>query len=69
MAAKNDITGDAIRSKALSEKGRDNWDKIFNKEFKGTDMWYHLCKHNGPIDVARGESCSWCGMKENGAVD
>jgi hypothetical protein len=31
MAAKNDITGDTIQSKATSEKYRNNWDKIFKK--------------------------------------
>jgi|TARA_B110000908_G_C10245253_1_gene448426 hypothetical protein len=32
MATKNDITGDSIRSKALSKQGRDNWDTIFGKK-------------------------------------
>lgn len=32
MATKNDITGDSIRSKALSKKGRDNWENIFGKK-------------------------------------
>lgn len=32
MATKNDITGDSIRSKVLSPKGRDNWDTIFGKK-------------------------------------
>ena len=32
MVAKNDITGDSIRSKGLSQKGRDNWDNIFGKK-------------------------------------
>lgn len=32
MAAKNDVTGDSIRSKGLSQQGRDNWDKIFGKK-------------------------------------
>jgi len=32
MAAKNDITGDDIKSKALSERGRSNWDNIFKKQ-------------------------------------
>tara|TARA_R110000803_G_scaffold24748_9_gene59447 strand:+ start:1214 stop:1429 length:216 start_codon:yes stop_codon:yes gene_type:complete len=32
MATKNDITGDAIRSKSLSKQGRDNWDTIFGKK-------------------------------------
>ena len=32
MAAINNITGDEIKSKAFSEKGRDNWDNIFKKQ-------------------------------------
>jgi hypothetical protein len=32
MATKNSITGDEIKSKALSAKGRANWDKIFAKK-------------------------------------
>ena len=32
MATRNDITGDPIQSKSLSEKGRDNWDNIFKKQ-------------------------------------
>lgn len=32
MVAKNDITGDSIRSKGLSQQGRDNWDKIFGNK-------------------------------------
>ena len=32
MAAKNDITGDDIKSKTLSERGRANWDNIFKKQ-------------------------------------
>ena len=35
MATKNNITGDEIKSKALSAQGRENWDKIFGK--KNTD--------------------------------
>ena len=34
MAAKNDITGDAIQSRILSMEGRDNWDRIFGKKEK-----------------------------------
>ncbi len=34
MSTKNDITGDSIRSKALSKQGRDNWDNIFGKKEK-----------------------------------
>ena len=31
MAAKNDITGDSIKSKILSKEGRENYDRIFAK--------------------------------------
>jgi len=31
MSARNDITGDAIQSKALSKQGRENYDRIFRK--------------------------------------
>lgn len=32
MTAKNDITGDSIKSKGTSEQYRDNWDRIFGKK-------------------------------------
>lgn len=32
MATRNDVTGDEIKSKALSEQGRKNWDNIFKKQ-------------------------------------
>lgn len=32
MASKNDITGDEIKSRTLSEQGRKNWDNIFKKQ-------------------------------------
>lgn len=63
MVAKNDITGDSIRSKSLSETGRSNWDKIFGKN--KTEMWDHFCKHNGRMSIEKNEECSWCGAKEN----
>ena len=34
MAAKNDITGDSIRTKGTSKKYLDNYDKIFGKNQK-----------------------------------
>jgi len=34
MVSKNDITGDSIKSKTLSQQGRDNWDRIFGKKDK-----------------------------------
>ena len=32
MAAKNDITGDAIRSKPVSDKYAEGWERIFGKK-------------------------------------
>lgn len=37
MATKNSITGDEIKSKSLSAKGRENWDRIFAK--KTAHVW------------------------------
>ena len=34
MPAHNDVTGDAIKSRASSEEYRDNWDRIFAKKYK-----------------------------------
>lgn len=34
MSTKNDITGDLITSKMLSQAGRDNWDNIFKPKNK-----------------------------------
>ena len=34
MAAKNDITGDSIRTKGTTKKYLDNYDKIFGKNQK-----------------------------------
>lgn len=36
MAALNDITGDAIQTKVVSDLYRDNWDHIFGKNKKNT---------------------------------
>lgn len=32
MTAKNDVTGDAIKSKVNSEEYRNNWEAIFGKK-------------------------------------
>ena len=32
MTAKNDVTGDLLRTKAGNKKYADNWDRIFNKK-------------------------------------
>tara|TARA_B110000211_G_C13943755_1_gene492938 strand:+ start:69 stop:203 length:135 start_codon:yes stop_codon:yes gene_type:complete len=31
MTTKNDVTGDPLKSKTNTQKYRDNWDLIFNK--------------------------------------
>lgn len=40
-----------------------NWDRIFKKETK-PEMWEHLCKHDGPMSIQKGEPCNWCGETE-----
>jgi hypothetical protein len=32
MAAKNDVTGDSIKSRVSNKAYRDNWDRIFGKK-------------------------------------
>ncbi len=50
MAAKNDVTGDLIKSRILSKQGRENWDLIFNKNKKmknyllATATWCGPCQ-------------------------
>jgi hypothetical protein len=66
MATKNDITGDAIISKT-SDKYRDNYDNIFGK--KDPEVWQHYCNKEGHLAIAKGSSCNWCGMKEDGTFD
>jgi hypothetical protein len=34
MTAKNDVTGDAIKTKIPSKAYRDNWERIFGKTSK-----------------------------------
>lgn len=67
MATKNDITGDALRSKAPSKKYADGWDRIFGPKDK--DVWQHYCKNNGHMAIGKGQPCNWCGMKEDGTLD
>lgn len=73
--SKNDITGDSIRSRTLSEEGRANWDAIFGKktldevkeelerECCGT---FHGSPHRKTCEKWRGKkpvekSCTNCG--------
>ena len=38
MTATNDITGDRIQSKPVTNQYADNWEKIFGKRVKQTDL-------------------------------
>ena len=45
---------------------RDNWDAIFSKD----SMWNHFCEMDQTdLAVLKGQSCNWCGLKENGSLD
>ena len=46
MSTKNDITGDSIRSKALSKQGRDNWDTIFGKHKSDVNKYDQQLRNN-----------------------
>ena len=51
MVAKNDITGDSIQTRGVSDAYRDNYDKIFGKkDNSGTDK-------NEYYDVLSTEEC------------
>jgi hypothetical protein len=71
MTAKNDITGDALRTKAPNDKYAEGWDRIFGKKEVDSDdtFWYHNCKHNGDTHTINGQACSWCGIFEDGSFD
>jgi hypothetical protein len=66
VTTKNDVTGDALRTKAPTKEYADGWDRIFGNK---KETWTHVCKHNGTLDVGKGQSCNWCGEKEDGTLD
>ena len=41
MTAKNDVTGDSIRSRTANKAYRDNYDKIFRKKKKKSKTKVH----------------------------
>lgn len=53
MAAKNDITGDLIKSKATSKEYRDNWDKIFKKDKKMNKLLLLTASFCGPCQLLK----------------
>jgi len=60
MAAKNDITGDTIRTKGpLSKEGQANWDLIFGK--KGKPKECAICGK----DLNAVKECAWTGCPLN----
>ena len=62
MTAVNDITGDAIRSRA-TKTYYDNYDKV---QFKGVikdEMITHDCpKMRVKINTVKGSECKYCGV-------
>jgi hypothetical protein len=67
MATKNDITGDSLQSRAPTKAYADGWDRIFGN--KDPEVWQHYCKNNGHMSIEKGQTCNWCGMKEDGTLD
>ena len=60
--------GDKRRPTIVDQETFDNnWEKVFGK--KTVPMWEHDCKHNGKHSTESGESCNWCGVKEDGSFD
>lgn len=53
MTTKNDITGDAIKSKGFSKDFEDNFDRIFRKE-----ATQELCKICGKV-LNEVRECAW----------
>lgn len=57
--------GDKPRPLSVDQKTFDsNWDRIFNKG-KELEMWFHNCKHDGAMQIEKGEPCNWCGATED----
>lgn len=62
MATRNDITGDSIQTKGISNKYRDNYDKAFRK----IPFWEHYCTvEDTLLGVESGSPCNWCGLTED----
>jgi len=60
MPTKNDITGDAIKSKTSTENYLNNYDRIFNKE------WKHTCESIGiELKLPKSKKCSFCDKTYN----
>ena len=63
MTAVNDITGDAIRSRA-TKTYYDNYDKVKFKDVIKDEMITHDCtKMRVKINTVKGSECKYCGVK------
>jgi hypothetical protein len=63
MTARNDITGDAIRS-AGSKNYSDNYDKVKFKTIVTSEMVTHQCSKMGvKLSTVKGNDCKYCGVK------
>jgi len=74
VATKNDITGDTLRTKGSNKEYDEGWDRIFGKKKEQVNtvdtFWCHNCKlKNVKLSIKQGQSCSWCGLKEDGSLD
>lgn len=66
MATRNDITGDSIQTKGISDNYRDNYDNIFRKKDEEIPFWEHYCTVEASlIGVESGSPCNWCGLTED----
>jgi hypothetical protein len=71
MAAINDVTGDALVSRLLSDKGSEAFDRIFGEKKKTNGGWKPpaiisdpLCKICGK-GLASTQECAWTGCPLN----
>lgn len=59
MSTRNDITGDAIKSKVASQAYKDNWDRIFGKSSPVEEQEQHERRISGSSileDPEKGQS-------------
>ena len=47
--ARNDVTGDLLRSKPANDMFEQGWDRIFGKKKKPQDVEYELDKSTGEV--------------------
>lgn len=68
MVAKNDHTGDELRTKPQNKKYSEGWDRIFGKN--KIEFWAHICEIDGVyVNIERDKPCNCCGQYEDGSFD